>query len=67
MLYWLSMRIKILNGKNNFRFFCFFDNYYETTKIYFTYYLLTLTILEKLVILPDVLETPKYRVSSPVR
>ena len=52
------MRIKILNGKNNFRFFCFFDNYNETTKIYFTYYLLT--ILEKLVILPDVLETPKY-------
>ena len=65
MLYWLSMRIKILNGKNNFRFFCFFDNYNETTKIYFTYYLLT--ILEKLVILPHVLETPKYRVSSPDR
>ncbi len=52
------MRIKILNGKNDFCFFCFFDNYNKTTKIYFTYYLLT--ILEKLVILTDVLEKLKY-------
>ena len=59
------MRIKILNGKNDFCFFCFFDNYNKMTKIYFTYYLLT--ILEKLVILPYVLETPKYKVSSPER
>ena len=59
------MRIKILNGKNDFCYFSSFCNYIKTTKIYFTYYLLT--ILEKLVILPEVLETPKYRVSSPVR
>ena len=59
------MRIKILNGKNDFCYFSLFYNYMKTTKIYFTYYLLT--ILEKLVILPDVLETPEYKVCSPVR